>query len=44
MLLSACGIDLVFVVDSSGSINFADPGNWDRMLKVRCRLLHYQIM
>ena len=26
-------LDLVFVIDSSGSINFADPGNWDRVLK-----------
>ena len=29
---SGCKVDLVFVVDSSGSINFADAGNWDRVL------------
>ena len=26
-------LDLVFVIDSSGSINFAGAGNWDRVLK-----------
>ena len=26
-------VDLVFVIDSSGSINFAGAGNWDRLLK-----------
>lgn len=28
-----CKLDIVIVVDSSGSINFADPGNWGLMLE-----------
>lgn len=30
LLLTDCGIDLVFLIDQSGSINFNDPGNWNR--------------
>jgi len=29
---ASCQLDLVFVVDSSGSINWADPDNWSTML------------
>ena len=28
----AVPLDIVFVIDSSGSINFADNGNWNRVL------------
>ncbi len=35
MYLSGCSgaaVDVVFVVDSSGSIKWADPGNWDKVV------------